>query len=154
MDILKRDRKNQISHILTNDHKPNPAFINEFQTNSFTLTLKSIELVEGNMGGYEVETGGMFVVMHITIRNNTNEIIDISREDFGMSYDKEEPYNPEENFHITHQLEDEFSLKPFESINGSYIFVASANAHKLCFLYNEVYDEEHYKLYHLRYKLN
>lgn len=154
MDILKRDKNNQISHMLTNDHRPNPAFINEFQTNNFTLSLKSIELVEGALEGYQVEEGGMFVVMHLSIRNNTNEIIEISREDFALSYDKEEPYTPEENFKSSHQFADDFAMKPFETVNGNFVFITSASASRICFLYNENYDEDHYKLYRLRYRLS
>ena len=49
MDVLYKDENNNLKHILCNDHRPNPAFINEFQTSQFTLKLLSIEIIEKNL---------------------------------------------------------------------------------------------------------
>lgn len=153
MDIIKKDKNNHISHILVNDHIPNPAFINEFQTNYFTVKLNSIEIVEEALNGYRVDQGGAFLLLHMNIRNNTNEILDLYREDFALFYNKEEPFNPEENFGVPYQFPDQMALKPLESVKGCYLFIIDKNAKKIGFLHHEYYDEEHYKEYHLHYKL-
>lgn len=153
MDVIKKDKDKQVSHILIQDHIPNRAFINEFQTNFFTLKLQSIEIVESCLQGYQVEEGGVFLVLHVMIRNNTNEILDIYKEDFALYYDETEPYPPEENFQVPFQFPDEFSLKPLEECKGSYIFIISKNAKKICFFHHEYYDEEDFKMYRLRYRL-
>lgn len=153
MDIIKRDENNQVSHILVQDHIPNRAFVNEFQTNFFTLKLKSIEIVKSKLQGYKVDQGGVFLILHISIRNNTNEILDVYRDDFALYYDEDEPYPPEENFKVPFQLADILALKPLEEIKGSYIFTVSESAKRICFLHNEYYDEDDYKSYRLRYRI-
>ncbi|NBK97589.1 MAG: DUF4352 domain-containing protein [Erysipelotrichia bacterium] len=152
MDVLKKDKNNHVSHLLIKDHIPNPAFINEFQTNDFTLKLNTMELVSHQLEGYQVDEGGQFLVLHLMIRNNTNEILDLYREDFLLSYDEGEDYNPEEFFNVPYQFKDEFALKPLETIKGCLVFVIAANAKKITFSHNEYYDDEHYKNYHLRYR--
>lgn len=152
MDVLKRDKDNHINHLLIKDHIPNPAFINEFQTNYFTLKLNTIELVEDKLENFQVDAGGQFLVLHVCIRNNTNEILDLYREDFLLSYDDEDAYAPEEYFHVPYQFQDEFALKPLETIKGSFIFIIADNAKKITFYHHEYYDEEHFKMYRLRYR--
>ena len=154
MDIIKKDKNLQVSHILVKDHIPNQAFINEFRTNYFTLKLFSIEMVEASLAGFKVDEGGIFLLLHVQIRNNTNEILDLYREDFSLYYDREEPYNPEEYFQVPFQFPDAFSLKPLESIKGCFVFIISSYAKKICFLHNEFYDEDHFKMYRLRYRLD
>lgn len=152
MDVLKKDKYNQVNHLLIKDHVPNPAFMNEFQTGYFTLKLNTIEIVQNKLEGFQVDDGGQFLILHVSIRNNTNEILDLYREDFLLSFDDEDPYLPEENFNVPYQFKDEFALKPFETVKGSLIFVIAENAKKISFIHNEYYDEEHYKTYHLRYR--
>lgn len=151
MDVIKKDQNNHISHLLIHDHIPNPAFINEFQTNEFTLKLNSIELTK-QIGDYVMEEGGTFLLLHIALRNNTNEILDLYREDFLLSYDDEEAYPAEEYFNVPYQFKNEFALKPWEMVKGIFIYTIAENAKKICFFHNEYYDEEHYKTYRLRYR--
>lgn len=152
MDIIKTDKYGQINHILVQDHIPNPAFINEFQTNYFNLKLHSIEMIENTLEGYKVDDGGMYLLLHVSIRNTTNEILDLYREDFLLSYDDVDGYPAEENFKVPYQFPDEYALKPLETKKGCLIFIVDTNAKKIMFYHNEYFDEERYKTYRLRYR--
>ena len=74
MDVIYNDKNGNVNHILCNDHKANQAFINEFQTNEFTLKLNSIMVFENELKEFIVEDG-LFVLFDVEIRNNTNECI-------------------------------------------------------------------------------
>ena len=153
MDVLYKDENNNLKHILCNDHRPNPAFINEFQTSQFTLKLLSIEIIEKNLDSYYVEDGWLFVLFHVEIRNNTNEIIEIYKDDFNVCLNNNDIYEIEDNFNIQYQLNDLLVLKPLETLKGNYICIIDKKIKKLDFHYTEYFDEEYFKQYHLRYKL-
>lgn len=153
MDIVRKDINNHISHILSNDHIPNQAFVNEFQTNYFSLKLLNMEIVETPINGFYVDAGGAFLLMYMEIRNNTNETINLYREDFFLKYDKEEQDHPEDYFDVPLQFENEFSLLPLQTIKGCFVFLISKNVKKIDFNYYEYYDDENFKEYHLRYRI-
>lgn len=154
MDLLKRDKENQVTHLLLKDHIPNNAFINEFQTNFFTLKLNTIEIIEEVLNGYKVDEGGVFLLLHVSIRNNMNEILELEKDDFSLYYDKEGPFSPEENFGVRFQFDNEILFKPFEIMKGCFIFIIDKSTKKICFFHEEYYDDENFKLYRLRYKIN
>jgi len=152
MDVIYNDKNGNVNHILCNDHKANQAFINEFQTNEFTLKLNSIMVYENELKEYIVEDG-LFVLFDVEIRNNTNECIEIFKEDFMLCFNNNENYYPEDYFKIKNQFEDIFKINGWECKQGFFIFIVPKQLKKLDFFYTEFYDEEHYKEYHLRYKI-
>lgn len=151
MDLIKTRKDKSQVHLLCNDHVPNFAMKNEFQTSSFSLRMNHLEIHEEEFYGYTIEEGGMFLCVSLTIRNLTNEILSFSKNDFFIMYDKEGPYEPEENFNVKHQFEDEMALKPYEEIHGKYVFIISSSTKKITFKYFEAYDDQRVKEYRLRY---
>ena len=65
MEFIHKDKDNHLHHILCNDHIPNPAFINEFQTQLFSLKLHCIEMIEGILKGYYVDEGGAYFLFPV-----------------------------------------------------------------------------------------
>lgn len=153
MDVIYKNSKGIMNHILCNDHKPNPAFINEFQTCRYTLKLNSIEIIESYFESLILDDDALFVLFHIEIRNNTNEIIDVYSEDFTLTCNNKYTIYPEENYEFEFQLKNEFYLKPWDIYKGYLIFITEKNIKKLDFFYTEIYDEDDFKEYHLRYKI-
>ena len=153
MDIIKIDKNQRIQHILSNDHVPNPAFTNEFQSESFTLKLNSMQLIEAHLHGFTVEEGGAFLLVDVSIRNNTNETIELYKEDFMLSADNKEPYYPEDYFGVPLQFKEEMNIPALTSIHGKFIFLINFKCKKIDFMYIEYYDKEYWKEYHLRYKI-
>lgn len=152
MYVIKIDKNGHKSRILCNDHKPNPAFVNEFQTTSFTLKLEFIEQIEGDFCGYKIDEGSYFVLYHMHLRNNTNEEICIFSDDFQLNINKHKLYLVEEYLQLENQFENECILNPWEEKKGYYLFVVSNQIVHADLFYCEYYDEEYEKQYHLRYK--
>lgn len=153
MDVLRKDKKDHITHILCNDHIPNNAFKNEFQTLSFTLKLNFMEIIEHEMNGYDIEENTAYLVLDIDIRNNTNEKLELYNEDFMLSINKTKPYIPEDNFNVNNQFTDCIEIDALASINGKFIFITPKSINKIDFFYLEFSEEEYVKEYHLRYKI-
>ncbi|MEG1474312.1 MAG: DUF4352 domain-containing protein [Longicatena sp.] len=154
MEILQFEHdKHKV--LLTQDYCPNQAMKNEFQTLFFTCQLANIELAGKELKDFIVDEGAQFLVLHVRIKNITNEILDMYKDDFMISFDDEGPFEPENNFGVEHQLADEYALKPQEEIKGNLIFIISASAKKMVFTYTEYFDDESEgKTYKLKYKLN
>ncbi len=140
--------------LLTSDYSPNHAMINEFQTSFFTCKMRCIELCGKELEGYEVSEEGMFVKLHFTIRNMTNEILGMFREDFEISCDDGAPYEAEECFDAEKQFPDEYALKPQEERTGCLVFIIASATKKICLSYTEYFDDESEgKTYRLKYKI-
>ncbi len=144
--------KSQI-HILCKDHVPNYAMKNEFQTNTFSVKMNQLELHEEEYYGYIVDDGGAFFCVNITIKNLTNELLNLSKNDFYIYYDNEGPYEPEANFNVDEQFTDAMQLKAYEQITGKFVFIISKNAKKVAFKYFEYYEDLTMKEYRLRYNI-
>lgn len=153
MDLIKTTKDNKTIHLLLKDHCPNQAMCNEFQTQTFALKIMKLELMEKECNGYLVDEGGAFLLASVKIKNLTNEILSVSKNDLLISYDNENPYEAEENFLVPFQLEDEIALKPDEEIKGKYIYIISDKAKRITFRFIEEYDDELVKQYKLRYSL-
>lgn len=150
--IRTKDDKTQI-HILCKDHVPNYAMKNEFQTNAFSIKMNQLELHEEEYYGYIVDEGGAFFCVNITIKNLTNEELILSKNDFYIYYDNEGPYEPEANFEVDEQFQDNLRLEPYQKITGKFVFIISKNAKKITFKYFEYYDDFSMKEYRLRYNI-
>ena len=150
--IRTKDDKTQI-HILCKDHVPNYAMKNEFQTNAFSIKMNQLELHEEEYYGYIVDEGGAFFCVNITIKNLTNEKLILSKNDFYIYYDNEGPYEPETNFEVDEQFQDNLQLEAYEQITGKFVFIISKNAKKIAFKYFEYYDDFSMKEYRLRYNI-
>ena len=153
MDLIKTTKDNKQIHLLLKDHCPNQAMSNEFQTQTFSLKLTKLEIMEKECNGYMVDAGGVFLLASLKIKNLSNEILSFSKSDLLISYDNENPYEAEENFQVPFQFEDEIALKPDEEVKGKYIYIISESAKKITLRYIEEYDEENMKQYKLRYSL-
>ncbi len=153
MEIIKYEN-NQSKILLTGDYCPNQALINEFQTLFFTCKVNEIELPGKEVGDYIVEEDAQFIILHVTIKNITNEILNMYNDDFMICFDEDGPYESEQNFGVPYQFPDEYALKPAEEIKGKIIFIISANTKKIQFRYTEYYDDESEgKTYKLKYKI-
>lgn len=150
--IRTKPDKTQI-HILCKDHVPNYAMKNEFQTNVFSVKMNQLELHEEEYYGYIVDEGGAFFCVNITIKNLTNENLNLSKNDFYIVYDNEGPYEPEANFEVDEQFKDILQLEPYQISTGKYVFIISKNAKKIAFKYFEYYDDFSMKEYRLRYNI-
>lgn len=153
MDLIKTQKDKTQVHLLCNDHIPNFAMKNEFQTITFSLKMNHLEIHEDEYFGYVIEEGGAFLCVSITIKNLTNEILSFSKNDFVITYDNEGPYEAEEYFEVKNQFEDEMALKPFEEVKGKYVYIINKNAKKIAFKYFEAYDDQRVKEYRLRYHI-
>lgn len=153
MEIIQHEsQKNSV--LLTSDYRPNPAMINEFQTIFFTCKLMRIELAGRELKDFIVDDNAQFLVLHVKIKNITNEILAMYKDDFMISFDEEGPFEAEDNFGVRNQLPDEYALKPLEEIYGSIIFIISTSAKKMMLSYTEYFeDESEGKTYKLKYKL-
>lgn len=153
MEIIAHEKDGD-KILLTNDYCPNPAMKNAFQTQFFTCTLRSIELCNQKLGQYVVADEAMFVCLHLTIQNNTNEILTMFKEDFYIRFDDEGPYEAEEEFGIAYQFPDTYALKPNEERKGCLIFIIASAAKKMIFSYTEYFDDDSEgKTYRLKYEL-
>lgn len=151
IDVYENGKHNIL---LTGDYSPNHAMINEFQTSFFTCKVRRIELCGRKLKQYEVSEEGTFIKLHVTIKNMTNEILSMFKEDFEVSCDDGTPYEAEGNFEADKQLPDEYALKPMETIQGCLVFVILSATKKICFSYTEYFDDESEgKTYRLKYKI-
>ncbi|MEG0823835.1 MAG: DUF4352 domain-containing protein [Erysipelotrichaceae bacterium] len=152
MEIIKRSTTTRDITIFSNDYCVNSAMINEFQTSFFTLKINKIELIKKELGGYVIDDDAQYLVVNVSIRNITNEVLLMLKEDFTISYDDEEPYVGEDFFQIDKQLPNEYALKPNERITGKLIFIIGGNAKRIMLMYNEFYDDDSEgKTYKLKY---
>lgn len=154
MEILQHEHgKHNI--LLTGDYCPNPAMINEFQTIFFTCKLTRIELPGKELKDFIVDEGAQFLVLHVSIKNITNEILMMYKDDFMITFDEEGPYEAEDNFGLKYQLADEYALKPQEEVHGSLVFIISSSTKKIMLSYTEYFDDESEgKTYKLKYKIS
>lgn len=151
IDVYENGKHNIL---LTGDYSPNHAMINEFQTSFFTCKVRRIELCGRVLNGFEVNEEGMFLKLHITIKNITNEILSMFKEDFEISCDDCFPYEAEEFFEAEKQFPDEYALKPQEEIAGCLVFIVKTATKKVCLSYTEYFDDESEgKTYRLKYKI-
>lgn len=153
MEIVLHEQTKQ-SILLTSDYCPNPAMINEFQTIFFTCKLQRIELFGKELKDYVVEDGARFLLLHVSIRNMSNEILSMYKDDFMITFDGEGPFEAEANFGVYKQLPDEYALKPQEELHGCLAYIISSSAKKIMLSYTEYFDDDSEgKTYKLKYKI-
>ena len=153
MEILQHNYERQ-NILLTEDYSPNPAMINEFQTLFFTCKLMKIELCGQELNDFVVDDDAQFLMLHLSIKNITNEILMMYKDDFMSSFDQEGPFAAEDYFGYAQQFTDEYALKPQEKIRGKLVFIISFDAKKIMLSYTECFDDESEgKTYKLKYKL-
>ena len=153
MEIMQFNHEKS-SVLLTQDYCPNHAMVNEFQTLFFTCKLMKIELAGKEIKDYIVDEGAQFLILHVCIKNITNEILTMYKDDFMIGFDNEGPFEAEGYFDVEYQLKDEYALKPQEEIKGKLIFIISSSAKKIIFSYTEYFDDESEgKTYKLKYKI-
>ncbi|MEG2685041.1 MAG: DUF4352 domain-containing protein [Erysipelotrichaceae bacterium] len=139
MEIIKRSTTTRDITIFSNDY-------------CVTLKINKIELIKKELGGYVIDDDAQYLVVNVSIRNITNEVLLMLKEDFTISYDDEEPYVGEDFFQIDKQLPNEYALKPNERITGKLIFIIGGNAKRIMLMYNEFYDDDSEgKTYKLKY---
>lgn len=153
MEILLHEKeKHQV--LLTGDYCPNHAMINEFQTIFFTCKLTQIELAGKELNDFIVDDGAQFLILHLKITNITNEILAMYKDDFMVTFDKEGPFEAENNFGVRNQFPDEYALKPQETKSGKLIFIISSSTSRIMLTYTEYFDDESEgKTYKLKYKI-
>lgn len=153
MEIITHEHGKD-SRLLTNDYCPNQAMMNQFQTQFFTCTLRSMELHGNELQGFRVDENAQFLLLHLTIQNNTNEILTMFKEDFLIRFDQEGPFEAEEEFGVPNQFPDTYALKPDEERRGCLIFLIARNTKKIMLSYTEYFDDESEgKTYRLKYEL-
>lgn len=153
MEIIQRELKKH-NIVLTSDYCPNQAMINEFQTIFFTCKLRRIELCGKELKDFLVDDEARFIMLHVTVKNITNEILNMYNDDFMITFDQDGPFEPENNFGVSHQLPDEYALKPQEEIHGNLIFIIPSSTKKIMLSYTEYFDDESEgKTYKLKYKI-
>ena len=91
MEIIQHEQQKH-NILLTSDYCPNQAMINEFQTIFFTCKLQRIELCGKELKDFIVDDGARFIKLHVTIRNITNEILTMYKDDFMITFDNEGPF--------------------------------------------------------------
>ena len=74
MEIIQHEKEKQ-NVLLTGDYCPNQALINEFQTIFFTCKVTKIELPGKELKDFVVEEQAQFLMLHVRIKNITNEIL-------------------------------------------------------------------------------
>ena len=153
MDLIRTKKDKTQLHLLCKDHVPNFAMKNEFHTNTFSLKLNHIEIHEEEYYGYIIEDDGVFLCMNMTIQNLTKEPLELSKDEFLISYNSEGLFEPEEYFNVDNQFPDLIQLKPFESITGQYIYIIDKLSKKISIKYYEYYDDFTSKEYRLRYMI-
>lgn len=153
MEIIQYEQEKQ-NILLTGDYCPNQAMINEFQTIFFACKLMKIELAGKEILDFTVDEHAQFLKMHMKIKNMTNEILVMYKDDFMITFDDEGPFEAEGYFGVEKQLADEYALKPQEEIQGHLIYIISSNAKKIMLSYTEYFDDESEgKTYKLKYKI-
>ena len=153
MEILQHNYERQ-NILLTEDYSPNPAMINEFQTLFFTCKLMKIELCGQELNDFVVDDDAQFLMLHLSIKNITNEILMMYKDDFMITFDEDGPFEAENNFGVKYQVKDEYALKPQEEIHGCLVFIISSSAKKIKLSYTEYFDDESEgKTYKLKYKI-
>lgn len=153
MEILQFEQGRQ-RVLLTQDYCPNQAMINEFQTIFFTCKLMRLELGGKEMKDFVVDEHAQFLIMHVKIKNITNEILVMYKDDFMITFDAEGPFEAESDFGIEQQMPEEYALKPQEEWKGKLIFIIASNAKKIMLTYTEYFDDESEgKTYKLKYKI-
>ena len=153
MEIMKQEYA-KTNILLTSDYCPNQALINEFQTIFFTCRIEKIELPGKELKDFIVDDEAQFLILDVCIKNITNEILNMYKDDFSLRFDEEGDFEPEDYFGIPHQLPDEYALKPLEEKRGKLIFIVSSTAKKIVFQYTEYFDDESEgKTYKLKYKI-
>lgn len=153
MEIIQYEHEKH-NILLTGDYCPNQAMINEFQTIFFTCKLMKIELPGKEIKDFIVDEGAQFLKMHVRIKNITNEILAMYKDDFMITFDDEGPFEAEDCFGVEKQLPDEYALKPQEEVQGTLIFIISSSAKKIMLSYTEFFDDESEgKTYKLKYKI-
>lgn len=153
MDLIRTRKDRTQIHLLCNDHIPNFAMKNEFQTTTFSLKINQLEIHEEEYYGYVIEKGGVFLCIHLTLQNLTREPLSFSRYDFLVHYDRESEFEAESHFDVEEQFEDLFILQPFMTVSGKYVFIISENAKKIALKYYEIYEDQSVKEYRLRYRI-
>ncbi|MEG2384960.1 MAG: hypothetical protein RSB19_05260 [Erysipelotrichaceae bacterium] len=154
MEILRIDKNKKTNVQLTKDYRPNPAMVNEFQTMFFTLKLNHVEIVDHELNDFVIDDMAQYLILDVSIHNITNEILSMFKYDFLLSFDSEEPYEPEDYFEVGHQLENEYALKPNEMKRGRIIYIIAKNAHKITFRFTEYFDDDSEgKTYRLKYEI-
>lgn len=137
------------------DYNSNPAMKNEFQTVFFTCKIQALELPGRELMEYTVDEEAKFLIIHMSIKNITNEILDIYQEDFTILFDKEGPFMPEDYFNLKYQFPNMYALKPQEERKGCLVFLIASETKQITFQFIEVFDdEEEGKTYKLKYKLS
>lgn len=153
MEIIQHEQYRQ-NILFTGDYCPNPAMINEFQTVFFTCKLKKIELAGQELKDFVVEEEAQFLILHVCIKNITNEILMMYKDDFMITFDDEGPFEAEDYFGWHVQLKDEYALKPQEEIQGTLVYIISKEAKKIMLTYTEYFDDDSEgKTYKLKYKI-
>ncbi len=148
MDLIKIDKTNKTSRQLLNDHIPNRAFKNEYQTNDFTFMLHHMELIDSKTSENE-----KLLKCHISIRSNIVEPLELLSEDFLFSQNEDEPILCEPYQKGDTQLEEYFVIEPLKTIHGTLLYKVIGSIHKITVLYYEYYEDDNCKRYRLRYKL-
>lgn len=153
MEIMQMNQ-DKVNVLFTQDYCPNQAMVNEFQTIFFTCKLMKMELAGKEMKEYVVDESAQFLVLHVRIKNITNEILAMYKDDFMITFDEEGPFEAEDYFGVPYQLQDEYALKPQEEIKGKLIFIIASGAKKVMLSYTEFFDDESEgKTYKLKYTI-
>ncbi|MEG0095825.1 MAG: hypothetical protein RR802_09540 [Erysipelotrichaceae bacterium] len=154
MEILRIDKTKKTNIQLIKDYRPNPAMVNEFQTMFFTLKLNHMEIVDHELNDFVIDDIAQYLILDVSIHNITNEILSMFKYDFLLSFDSEEPYEPEEYFEAFNQLENEYALKPDEIKRGRIIYIIGKSAKKIMFRFTEYFDDDSEgKTYRLKYEI-
>mgnify|MGYP000152296355 CR=1 FL=1 len=153
MEIIQHEKEKQ-NVLLTGDYCPNQALINEFQTIFFTCKVTKIELPGKELKDFVVEEQAQFLMLHVRIKNITNEILNMYKDDFMITFDEEGPFEAEDYFGVEDQLPDVIELNEDETAEGCLIFLIPHGAAQLLFTYSEYADDDDPgKTYRLRYVL-
>ena len=99
MEIIQHEKEKQ-NVLLTGDYCPNQALINEFQTIFFTCKVTKIELPGKELKDFVVEEQAQFLMLHVRIKNITNEILNMYKDDFMITFDEEGPFEAEDYFGV------------------------------------------------------
>lgn len=142
MEIIRHEKNKSVVTLFSNDYSINKAMKNEFNTSFFNLKVNKIEVFENELNSYVVEDDVIFLVIDISIKNLTNDVLNMYKEDLLISYDNEEPYCSEDFFNVTGQLQDEYAIKRNETITGKLVFLVSNEAKIVTLGFTEYYDDD------------
>lgn len=146
MDLIKKDINNKVTRQLLNDHIPNRAFRNEFQSNDFTFKLHYMEL-------YEQSDNSHLLVCEVSIRSNVVEPLELLSDDFLLSCNEEDPIVCELEKTYDTQFDEYFILDSLSTKTGKLVYKIKGNIQRLTFLYYDYFDDGNSKRYRLRYKV-